>query len=101
MSGTAASTGPHVISVSQLNGTEIVVTAFANGTRDCWGIADMTSSSVTITLGGTTYTGPKTVYFVWKAGGSANCVASKFRTGGANVASVTGSSTNGFSSLSG
>jgi len=85
-----ASTGPHVMSIDSASGSEIVITALANGTNNCWGIIDTTAS--TTVDGQTNWTG--TLYVEDPT--TVACKPSLF-TGAAKVGK---SSTTGFSSVS-
>ena len=88
---TTGSTAPHTVSIGA-NGTgdEVVMTAFADGTKNCWGIADMTATSDTFDG----IPGPATVYFVFKPGALTPCSAHA-----AAGATPTSASVNGFGSL--
>ncbi|HLI44101.1 MAG TPA: prepilin-type N-terminal cleavage/methylation domain-containing protein [Acidimicrobiales bacterium] len=66
------STGPHVISVDSA-GQYIIMTAWAPGQNDCWGILDIKSTQNPGVLGETA-TG--TYYFVYRGGTASDCVAS-------------------------
>lgn len=67
----AASTGPHVISEHVAgNGDALVLTAFSDGTKDCWGILDLTTHQPSPVLGESE---PGTYFFVGRA--DTNCVA--------------------------
>jgi len=95
---TGASTGPSVISLDDLypaNGTVLGLVAWAKGTRNCWGIDDVTAVQTTkvdaqpLTFTGTLFTEDKNV-------ASTICVGSLFL-----AAAKTGlSSTSGFSTVS-
>jgi len=85
-----SSTGPHIISTYVVGGgTVLVLTAFANGTNDCWGILDVTSTQGAITDGvaGSTATG--TYFFVNRATTTTLCNAS-------TITSVAASSNTGY-----
>jgi type IV pilus assembly protein PilA len=76
VSGTAASSGPHIVSAYVTDtGSALVLTAFANGTNDCWVEIDNT---VTQTAGTTTggVTAPGTYFAVVKASSPTTCIAS-------------------------
>jgi len=63
-----SSTGPHAVSTAVSGGgTVLVLAAFANGTNDCWGILDVTSTQAgtTLGIGGSTFAG--TYFFVVRA----------------------------------
>ena len=90
-----ASTTPHVISFNNsTTGDSIVMVAHAQGTNECWGIYDTTTTG---TFAGVA--GPATVYFLNKpaAGATVNCKASAYTFTGDNLAGTTTAvSTNGF-----
>jgi hypothetical protein len=85
-----SSTGPRLVSTAVSGGgTVLVLAAFANGTNDCWGILDVTSTQAgtTLGIGGSTFTG--TYFFVVRETAPSACNAS-------TLATVSGSSTSGF-----
>jgi type IV pilus assembly protein PilA len=67
------------------DGTYLIVTAFAPGTNDCWGIVDVPKVQAEAVQG---QLQPGTMYFVEKASGGAACLASVYKAGG-TAASVT------------
>jgi hypothetical protein len=88
-----ASSGPHEISVAVLdNGSSIVLTAWAPGAHNCWGILDVTASGRTIDgIRGSSSFG--TFFFVTHNSSSQNCAANLYA--GGKVA-VSASSATGF-----
>jgi type IV pilus assembly protein PilA len=100
------SASPHTVSIAVLNnGSEVVLTTFATGTKDCWGIIDTTAPATV--LGTAAFTG--TMYFVQvpASGASAPCGATTYKAAtvtGAPPATVTTgiyASTGGFGNLHG
>jgi len=84
----AASNGPHVVgtSVTQ-SGAVLAMVAWANGTNDCWGILDVTSTEAAITNNVTGSTSVGTYFYVVKGlATSAGCTP----TAAATTSSVTG-----------
>jgi len=82
------SSGPHLISTDVGNdGTYVVLTAFANGTGDCWGIYDNTTAQPAAVLGMPGSMG--TYFFVIRNAAPAACNA-------ATITSVTAWSGTGF-----
>jgi hypothetical protein len=82
----AASDGPHTISTDVGgNGSYVILTAYAPGTRWCWGILEITAAQEAAVLGVARQ--PGTYFFV--ASPSASCDA-------ASLSSVSASSTAGF-----
>ena len=72
---TGASSGPHFISNHVGgNGTVLVLTAFSNGTDDCWGILDLTTHQPSPVFGESQ---PGTYFFVGRSG--MKCVAARVR----------------------
>jgi type IV pilus assembly protein PilA len=104
--GASSSTDPHAVSIaSSADGTTVVLVAEQSGAKNCWGIYDTTSSTATFALtGGTTFTGPGTVYFFVKAPANAATVCnataylSGYATTGSNnlTGTITTSQVNGF-----
>jgi type IV pilus assembly protein PilA len=92
ITGTAASTGPHVISMDAASGSLVVMVAWAAGTQNCWGIIDSTASNSVD--GQVAFTG--TLYAEDLNVASSVCKGTVF----AGAAKVGKSSTNGFSSVS-
>jgi len=83
---------PHVISVqTNAAGTDLALTAWSNGTRDCWGILEVTSAGTTIDAI-TSSANVGTYFFVNRATTSTNCNASQYlgATVGVSASSVTG-----------
>jgi type IV pilus assembly protein PilA len=88
---TASSSGPHVVSVDPGSGF-VVLTAFSQGTNDCWGIIDLPSvQSVPIQQ----ETQPGTYFFLSRGASTTSCISSAFAPGGGTVLSVPPSQ-NGF-----
>ena len=90
------STGPHVVSIDALTGSEVVLVSLGQGSENCWGMVDTTSA--TAILG---KTGPTTLFFEEPAVNrhlAAPCRASSF-TAATKPAGVRTSVT-GFSSVS-
>ncbi|MDA8038563.1 MAG: prepilin-type N-terminal cleavage/methylation domain-containing protein [Actinomycetota bacterium] len=73
VTGGSSSTGPHVVSVSVRNGSVLVLTAYAAGTHDCWGILDIKSTQSSVVL---TKTATGTYYFVATGSTTSSCKAS-------------------------
>jgi len=93
---TVASTGPNVVSMVNVNGSELGMVAWAKGTRNCWGIIDFTSGAVAATDGQAIgFTG--TLYAEDPNVGSGVCVATLFTSSATKVGKA---STTGFSSVS-
>jgi len=97
VSGNAASSGPHVVSVSTNvaatgNGATVTVAAWANGTHICWVIADSTASNSI--AGKTAFTG--TLYIKDPVVAQTACIANTFNATAAQTGTT--SSTNGFPS---
>src|SRR5271166_3394167 len=92
VTGTAASTGPHVISIDAVSGSLVVMVAWAAGTQNCWGIVDSTAPRNVD--GQTAFTG--TLDAEDPNVPSSTCVGSVF----AGSAKTGKSSTIGFSSVS-
>jgi type IV pilus assembly protein PilA len=92
---TGASTGNHVIDFKIVNGgAELVMTAWAPGSNECWGLIDTTTATGAVAEDGVTASsGVGTYFFVVKGATAtqATCVAG-------TIAS-TGSSTTGFGGL--
>jgi len=69
-------------------GTYLVITAFAQGTNDCWGIVDIpTAQTAPVQL----QTQPGTTYFVEHPSGGTACVASNYQalaTGGTTASAI-------------
>jgi type IV pilus assembly protein PilA len=87
------STGPHLVSVnSNVAGTDLVLTTFANGTNDCWGILDVTSTGSTIDAI-TGSAGVGTYFFVNRSTTAANCNSAGYLAG---TTAVSASSVTGF-----
>jgi type IV pilus assembly protein PilA len=88
LSFTAAATsssGPHVVSVDGTAGY-VVLTAFALGTNDCWGVIDLPQQQPVATpVQQETAVG--TYYFVLRNTTIGSCSSSAFAPGGAAVAS--------------
>jgi prepilin-type N-terminal cleavage/methylation domain-containing protein len=91
---TVPSSGPHVVSVDAVSSSEIVMTALADGSENCWGIVDLVASGATA-LGST---GPITLYFEQPASGGSStpCEASQFAHAGKGSVLT---SSNGFGGL--
>ncbi|HXY45578.1 MAG TPA: prepilin-type N-terminal cleavage/methylation domain-containing protein [Acidimicrobiales bacterium] len=84
---TAASNGPRLVSVyTPANGSYIILTAFANGTNDCWGIVDLPTAQSTPVQG---QTGPSTSFFV-ERNQTANCNAATYAAGGTAATATSG-----------
>jgi len=78
VTGTAASTGPHIVSITvTAGGAGVVMTALANGTNDCWGIWDNTQQNATVPTGLSGANGgtPNTWYFVGKNTAAGHCIS--------------------------
>ncbi|MGC9960522.1 MAG: prepilin-type N-terminal cleavage/methylation domain-containing protein [Acidimicrobiales bacterium] len=93
VSGTAPSSGPHIVSAFVTDtGSALVLAAFANGTNDCWVEIDNT---VTQTAGTTTggQTAPGTYFGVIKASTPTTCIGS---TAGAATFTAANLLTTGF-----
>lgn len=59
VTGVSASSGPRVVSMDAVTGSELVMAALGDGSANCWGIVDLTASGATV-LG---YSGPGTLFF--------------------------------------
>lgn len=73
VSSTGNSSGPHVVSVAELNGSSFVAVAYATGTRDCWGVLDNKATGSAL---GEAQVG--TYYFVQRNVGASSCKASSY-----------------------
>jgi type IV pilus assembly protein PilA len=81
----SSSTGPHLVSVASAGGY-VILTAFALGTNDCWGILDLPQQQPAATPV-QQETSPGTYYFVSRNTTIASCAAAAFAPGGGTVAS--------------
>jgi len=82
VTGTSASAGPHQISAyTGNNGTYVILTGFAVGTNDCWGILDVSSPQASAVQG---HSGTGTFFFVQR-NSSISCAASTYNAGGTAV----------------
>jgi hypothetical protein len=82
---TAASTGPRLVSLyAPPNGTYLILTAFSNGTNDCWGILDIPAAQSVAVQGNTQ---PGTTFFVERHQ-TANCNASTYAAGGTTATAI-------------
>jgi hypothetical protein len=80
------STGPHLISTEVgTDGSYLVLTAFAHGTNDCWGILDIERRAGALGIAES----PGTYFFVIRDTTTSGCNAAKIK-------SVSASSTTGF-----
>ena len=89
----AASTGAHTISwYAPTNNQAILLTAYAPGQNDCWGILDIKSTQTGGAILGESAVG--TYYFVYDKGAATNttCVASTIATAPADPYTVSASS---------
>jgi type IV pilus assembly protein PilA len=88
---TAASTGAHLVSLytptsGGAAGSYLILTAFATGTNDCWGIVDIPTQLASAVQG---ESAPGTWFFV-ERNQTANCNASTYATTAATAVKSTG-----------
>ena len=88
----APSSGPQVVSIDNVNGSRLVMVAWAKGTRNCWGVVDVTAAQA---ADGQPATFTGTIYAEDKSVPSATCTGQLF----AGTAKVGLSSTTGFSTV--
>jgi type IV pilus assembly protein PilA len=83
------STGAHIVSLywPASGPTYLVLTAFAPGTRDCWGLIDIPTQQTTAVEG---LTAPGTSFFVVRATTASACKASTYDTATSNVSALSG-----------
>lgn len=91
---TAASTGPSIVSIDNVNGSELSMVTWAKGTRNCWGMIDFTAAS-TVAVDGQAVGFTGTLYTEDPNVASGTCVATVFN----GTAKVGKSSTTGFSNV--
>ena len=73
VTGTTSSSGPHVVSIYATGaGSVLILTAYAAGTHDCWGILDIKSTQGSTVL---TKTATGTYYFLQTGSSTSSCKA--------------------------